>query len=199
MLKSKRLLILSSLLALSHTALANVYIGGGAGFSAAQNAPSLNGTDNSNQQYTYNANLGYQYNFNPHFASGLEANYINYGKTSYSGTPNPANSGSFTNSAIQVLITGTYLMDNGVNTFVKAGAAHQASSLSLTNSSADLSSWIPAVAGGMGYYVLKNLNLYVQYQHSFGSNWDNATTSSYPNTPATIDSVTAGVTYLLPM
>ena len=199
MLKFKRLLTLCGLLVLSHTAMANIYVGGGAGFSAPENAPNLNGANSSNQQYTYSANLGYQYNFTPHFASGVEANYINYGETSYSATATNSNSGSFTNSAIQVLITGTYLMDNGVNTFVKAGAAHQVSDLSLTNSSADLSSWIPAVAGGVGYYVIKNLNLYVQYQHSFGSNWNNATTSSYPDEPVTMDAVTAGATYLLPM
>jgi predicted porin len=199
MLKFKRLLTLIGLMSLSHIAMANVYVGGGAGFSAPQNAPTLPPSNTTNQQYTYNAGLGYQYNINEHFASGIEASYVNYGKTDYSPEQNSGSSGSFANSAIQVLITGTYLMDNGVNTFVKAGAAHQTSDLSLSSSSTDLSSWIPAVAGGVGYYVLKNLNLYVQYQHNFGSNWSDATTSSYPNQPVTMDIVTAGVTYLLPM
>lgn len=197
--KYKRILTLTSLLFLSHAAMAGIYIGGGGGFSAPENAPNLPGTNSSNEQYTYNAGLGYQYNFDQHFASGVEANYINYGKTDYS--PNQSNgvSGSFTNSAIQLLITGTYIMDNGVNTFVKAGAAHQMSNLSITNGSADISSWIPDVAGGVGYYVLKNLNLYVQYQHSFGSNWNNASAGNSPNEPVTMDTLTAGVTYLLPM
>lgn len=195
----KRLLIILGLCTLSHSALADVYIGGGAGFSAPENSPSLNGANSTDQQYTYEGGLGYQYNFGQHFASGVEANYIDYGQTSYSPSNSSSSSGSFANSAIQLLITGTYLMDNGVNTFVKAGAAHQVSDLSLTNGSADISSWIPAVAGGVGYYVIKNLNLYVQYQHSFGSDWGSANASNSPANPVTMDSLTAGVTYLLPM
>lgn len=199
MLKLKRLLGMLALCTVAHTVMANIYVGGGAGFSAAESPPNLSSTPSSNQQYTYDAGLGYQYNFDKHFSSGIEANYINYGKTTYSAPVNNPNNGSFTNSAIQLLVTGTYLMDNGVNTFVKAGAAHQASSLSISNGSADLSSWIPDVAGGVGYYVLKNLNLYVQYQHSFGSNWNSATPGNTPSDPVTMDSLTAGVTYLLPM
>ena len=49
--------------------------------------------------------------------------------------------GSLTNSAIQILVTGTYLMDNGVNTFVKAGVSHQTSDVSLNNGSANRSNW----------------------------------------------------------
>jgi predicted porin len=199
MLIFKRLLTVLSLTILSHCAWANAYIGAGGGFSAPENAPSLNGANSSNQQYTYNADLGYQYNFAPHFASGIEADYINYGQTNYTPSNTNSTNGSFANSAIQILVTGTYLMDNGVNTFVKAGVGHQTSELNLNNGSTSLSTWIPDVAGGVGYYVLKNLDLYVQYQHSFGSNWNNANASNTPSNPTTMDSLTAGATYLLPM
>src|SRR3989338_2526170 len=116
MLKLKQALTLTALLACSSAAMANVYVSGGAGMSAADDSPNLANANSSNQQYTYNANLGYQYNINKNFASGIEANYINYGQTDYSATNNSNNSGSFANSAIQILVTGTYLMDNGVNT-----------------------------------------------------------------------------------
>lgn len=199
MLRVKRLLTILSLTLLSHSAWAGIYIGAGGGFSAPENAPDLNGANSSLQPLTYDANLGYQFNITPHFASGVEADYINYGQTNYSPSNTSSSSGNFANSAIQILVTGTYLMDNGVNTFVKAGVGHQTSDLSLNNGSADLSNWIPDVAGGVGYYVLKNLNLYVQYQHSFGSSWSNANASNTPGNPATMDSLTAGATYLLPM
>ena len=90
-------------------------------------------------------------------------------------------------------------MDNGVNTFVKAGIAHQETSLDLSTESQNLSAWIPAIAGGIGYRVLKNLNLYIQYEHSFGKDWSTATASNTPSKPASIDSLTAGVNYLFPM
>jgi len=176
---------------------ANVYAGAALGFSSAA-SPNLASSTSSNQQYTYAANLGYDYNINQHFAGGIEGNYTNYGKTSYSSA-SPASSGNFKNSAIQVLITGTYLMDNGVNTFVKAGMVHEQSNLNLATGSTSISNWIPALAGGIGYRVLKNLNLYIQYQHNFGKNWANATASSTPNEPASMDSLTAGFNYLFPM
>lgn len=199
MAKFNKILTTLGLTLLSKAALASVYVGGGAGLSAPYQPPNIANTSSSNQTLTYNANLGYQYNFNKNFASGLEANYINYGQTGYTPNNNSGSTGSFQNSAIQLLVTGTYLMDSGVNTFIKAGVAHQTSDLSVTNTDADISSWVPAVAGGVGYYVLKNLNLYIQYQHEFGENWANATTSGIPDKPVSMDSVTAGVTYLFPM
>lgn len=188
-----------ALICLSKFALADGYVGGSAGWSIPEQAPDIANTNSNTQTLTYDANLGYQYNFNKNFASGLEANYINFGQTGYSPDNSNGSSGSFKNSAIQLLVTGTYLMDSGVNTFIKAGVAHQTSDLSVTNTTADISSWVPDVAGGVGYFVLKNLNLYVQYQHEFGDNWANATTSGIPGKPVNMDTFTAGVTYLFPM
>ncbi len=173
-----------------------VVLGVNTGWSAPDSKPSLPGYSTQNQNYTLGGSVGYNYAINKNIGAGFEANYSDFGKTNYSGS---TASGSFANSALQLLLTGTYLMDNGFNTFVKVGAANEQTSLNIGNSEAGKTSWIPAAAAGLGYEVMQNLNVYGQYERTFGDNWNNATTSSSPSTANSLNIFSIGVNYTLPM
>ena len=185
----------ASVSAFAASAQSGVVVGVDGGW-AATNHPNLPGYSTSNHDYTLGGTLGYNYALSNNLSTGLEANYSNFGKTSYSS---PANSGSFKNSALQLLLSGTYLMDNGFNTFVKVGAANEQSTLSASNSEAGVTSWLPAAAAGLGYTVMKNLDVYGQYEHTFGDNWNNANLSTTPSKAAALNVFSVGVNYTLPM
>ena len=179
-----------------------VYIGVDGGWTVPSSAPSPANYSSSNQNFTYGGTLGYQMALGRNLSTGVEANYSQFGETSYSGNAATGNSsGSFKNSAIQVLLTGTYLMDNGFNTFLKIGAAREQSSLDLANNTTGVAGWIPAVAAGLGYELIKNFNLYAQYERTFGDDWESATTSTGggPANPVSLNVLTMGVNYTLPM
>ncbi len=181
--------------------LGGVYLGVDGGFAPPAAEPSLNNFSAAHDNYAVGGTVGYRYAVGHHLSTGVEANYTDFGKTNYNGNANVQNAtGSFKNSAIQVLLTGTYLMDNGFNTFLKVGAAQAQTNLSLTNSgSASVTSWIPAIAAGLGYKLVHNLNLYAEYERTLGQDWGSATVSNHPDTPASVDAFTMGVNYTLPM
>lgn len=186
---------LASISAFAVTEQSGVFIGANAGMASASDRPSIAGDSTKNHNYTLGGSLGYNYAVNNNVAAGLEANYTNFGKTDYSGN----SSGSFKNSALQLLLTGTYLMDNGFNTFVKVGAAHQETELNLNNSANGVTKWLPAVAAGLGYEFVQNLNVYGQYERTFGDNWDNATITTAPSRPVSLNVFSVGVNYTFPM
>lgn len=179
-----------------------VTLGVNGGWASPDSKPSITNFSTTNKNVTLGATVGYNYALGQHISTGVEANYTDFGKTNYNGNSAVSNaSGSFKNSAIQILMTGTYLMDNGFNTFLKVGAAHESSDLSLSNSSssADVGSWLPAVAAGLGYKFIQNLNIYAEYERTIGSNWDDATTTNAPSSAASMNAFTMGVNYTLPM
>lgn len=186
---------LASISAFAVTEQSGVFIGANAGMASASDHPSIAGDSTKNRNYTLGGSLGYNYAVNNNVAAGLEANYSNFGKTDYSGN----SSGSFKNSALQLLLTGTYLMDNGFNTFVKVGAAHQETELNLNNGVNGVTKWLPAVAAGLGYEFVQNLNVYGQYERTFGDNWDNATVATAPSRPVSLNVFSVGVNYTFPM
>jgi hypothetical protein len=112
---------------------------------------------------------------------------------------------SLTNSGVQLMATGTYLASNGFNGFAKMGAVYettansgslsQAIDYSLPCGNASQSAWLPALAVGAGYMPIQNLNIALQYEHIFGDNWS----SSVPSKPMTVELLTLGVTYTLPL
>ncbi len=178
------------------------YVGVDGGWSIPSSVPAPANYATGNQNFTVGGTVGYQLPVGQKMATGVEANYTHFGQTSYSGNAsNNQASGSFKNSAIQVLLTGTYLMDNGFNTFVKIGAAHEQSSFNLDSNTMGVTGWIPAMAAGLGYALVKNLNLYAQYERTFGDNWDNANAGSggTPDSPVALNVLTMGVNYTLPM
>lgn len=179
-----------------------VYFGANGGWNSPDSKPSITNFSTTNKNYTLGGSVGYNYAFGSHISTGVEANYTDFGKTNYSGNNTVGNaSGSFKNSAIQILLTGTYLMDNGFNTFLKVGAANETSDLSLSNSgsSASVSTWLPAIAAGLGYEFIQNLNIYAEYERTIGDNWQNATTTNAPSSSASLNAFTMGVNYTLPM
>lgn len=185
-----------SVSAFAVTEQSGVLVGVNTGLSSADNKPSLAGYSTKNQNYVLGGSLGYNYAISNTVGAGLEANYSNFGKTSYSSS---TTSGSFENSALQLLLTGTYLMDNGFNTFVKVGAAHQQTELNLGTSTSGVTKWLPAFAAGLGYEFIQNLNVYGQYERTFGNNWDNATIANTPSQPVSINVFSVGVNYTFPM
>jgi opacity protein-like surface antigen len=178
------------------------YLGVDTGWSVPSSAPAPANYSTVNQNFTYGGTVGYQMAVGQKMATGVEANYNQFGQTQYGGNgASSGSSGSFKNSAIQLLLTGSYLMDNGFNTFVKVGAAHEQSSFDLSNSSLGVTGWIPAVAAGLGYELMKNVNLYAQYERTFGDSWEsaNAGTNGTPDDPVSLNVLTMGVNYTLPM
>lgn len=185
-----------SLSAFAINAETGIFIGANGGWSMASSKPALAGMDNKNRNYTLGGSLGYNYALNNNVLAGIEANYSDFGKTDYSGN---SASGNFENSALQLLLTGTYLMDNGFNTFVKAGAAHEQTELNLNNSTAGVTQWLPAVAAGLGYELVQNFNVYGQYERTFGDSWDSATINSSADKPVSLNVFSIGVNYTFPM
>jgi opacity protein-like surface antigen len=209
----KKLLIASAItLALSSTSAfavsqqSGVYgtVLGGWSFASAPNATNAGSTSTSNKNYTWGGNLGYQYAFNQNWAAALEIGYVSFGKTEYNGT----NSGKIQNTGAQAMLVGSYMMNNGFNGFVKAGGMNAYSkaspfpggpSVALNNGNTQIAKWIPVVAAGVGYMPMQNLNVALQYEHTFGSNWNVAGSNDNLSKPMTQNAVTLNLTYLIPL
>jgi opacity protein-like surface antigen len=182
------------------TAQSGVYVGaaGGWSFSKDYTTSSVSATSSTNKNYTFGANLGYDYALNQNVLVGAEAGYLNFGKTTYSSSSTADL--DVKNSGYQILATSTYLMSNGFNGFVKAGAIKQKedADISVVNVSESESKWLPATVLGVGYMPMQNLNVALQWEHTFGDNNTNAATDTSTK-PQTQDAITLGVTYKFAM
>ncbi|MDF2940628.1 MAG: hypothetical protein K0R66_1270 [Gammaproteobacteria bacterium] len=212
----KQLTILATTLALglSSTAFAVVaqsgpYISGAGGWSFASD-PNSNGVTESHKNYTWSANLGYDYALNPNVLVGAEIGYLNFGKTTYTGPGTyygqPANvTAQLKNDGYQIMATATYLANNGLSTFVKAGAINQKTDLTedttlsnvwVSGGEGDIKKWIPATVVGVGYALNPNLNLALQWEHTFGENYNSLySNNAVASKPMTQDAVTLGLSY----
>ena len=155
------------------------------GWMSATTPSSSAATDNtvslSNVNYTYGFNLGGQYAFTDHWAGGLEADVLTLGKINYKKNTTSTTTSHFPNIGIQVMAVGSYMMNNGFNAFLKGGAIATVNNINTnyTNTN-DLSPstivknqirYLPAAAVGVGYMPLQNLNIAVQYERAFDSQW----------------------------
>ena len=204
------------------------YVGGFAGWSFPfspdyENSNGVN-TSESDKNFTLGATLGYQYAFNDNVLLGVEASYLDFGKNDYKVnykttdvygnlyTVNAAQ--TLKNSGLQLMLVGTYLMNNGFNMFAKLGAIHETTNdsigVTVTDSNSNsisrsrdysVSSWLPAMAVGVGYMPIQNLNVALQYEHVFGEDWNdpNYTSNGYPDRPMAQNVVTLGITYTIPL
>lgn len=187
------------------TAQSGIYIGANTGWSFAEaaNASTVGATGSSNKNYVLGATIGYDYAFTQNWLAGLEAGYVYFGKTTYTNGPASGlngSSGSFTNTGVQLLLTGTYLNQNGFNVFGKVGAIDEDTSAGgtallnqntqVTGSAVDI---IPAAAIGVGYMPVQNLNIALQYEHTFGDNYNASNNSG--SKPMSQNALTLGVTY----
>ncbi len=194
------LIVSSPLFAFAHQN--GAYVGLNGGWTAPDESPAPANYSVGTPNLTYGGTVGYQLGLGQKLATGVEANYTQFGQSSYGGNASTGNaSGRFENSAVQILLTGTYLMDNGFNTFLKVGAAHEQTGFDLANNTTGVAGWIPAVAAGLGYELIKNVNLYAQYERTFGDDWESANTGTNetPSNPVSLNVLTMGVNYTLPM
>lgn len=222
-------LALSSASAFAVTQQSGVYINALGGWSFAESPSASNATINvapngytqessptntNNKNYTWGGNIGYQYAFTSNWAAGIEAGYANFGKTEYTFTVPAGSSGNFnynlSSAGFQIMAVGSYLMSNGLNAFLKAGAIDQETQTTNnslgavaidTNGDTKTTQWIPAVAVGIGYMPIQNLNVALQYERTFGDNWNSSNYllgSSKPK-PITQNAVTLGLSYTFPL
>ena len=197
------------------TAESGLYVNGQAGWSF-PDSPSFDTNDlgtnytytQSDDNYVLGATVGYDYAFTQNWMAGLELGYLYMGYNDYTKSIPGFGSSSLTltNWGIQLMATGTYVMSSGWNFFGKVGGIYQETEasgsvstfLGSASGSKDYSGVIPALAVGVGYLFTQNLNLALQYEHTFGDNWDNDNLGSNPS-PMTQNILTLGLTYKFPM
>jgi opacity protein-like surface antigen len=186
------------------TAQSGIYVGGLGGWSFADSPTTgqMVATSKDNHNYTLGGTVGYNYAINQNWLTGFEVSYLNFGETKYNASYGNTN---LKNYGVQLMATGTYLMANGFNVFAKAGAIDQTMTssnnmyaLNSNNGNTKITKWLPAAAAGVGYMPTQNLNIALQYERTFGTNWDNNNLSATPK-PMTQNAVTLGVTYTFPL
>lgn len=159
-----------------------------------------------NKNFTYGAILGFHYAIKTNLLVGAELGYLDLGGNDYFASQPNGNrmKMGFNNKGAQAMLTSFYIMSNGFNAFAKLGGIYETTSFdnftvngrSLGNPSCK--KLIPAVAVGVGYIVLNNVNALLQYEHTFGENYGDAGTMIVKNKPMTLDVIMLGISYLLP-
>ncbi len=199
-------LVVASCLAASSafavTAHSGVYVSAKGGYAwPAINAGTFAGTASTvdNKGLVYGGDIGYDYALDTNYLIGAEFGYSEDGKVDVTGV-----SSAYAKTKLSdwhLLATGTYLMDNGFNIFGKAGAArvHSSESDNLDGyESSSATKTVPQLGLGAGYLMDLNtsgsLNTFVEYDHIFGKNYRNDSTSN-SDKPATMDILKVGVTY----
>lgn len=174
---------------------------GGWSFSSTPSASEIGAGGEQIRGFTLGANVGYDYAFNQNWMTGLELGYMSFGHSNYDNNPNNVPNFSIKSRGYQLMATGTYLMANGFNVFGKVGAINEISSQSNgvpvdANGDTSAHKWMPAAAIGVGYMPIQNVNIALQYEHVFGSQWDSNTyaSTSRPN-PLRQNAITLGLTY----
>ncbi len=208
---NKKILIaaITSLSLLSTAAFADVIaqsgvygtLAGGYAFPSSPSATNAEAASSSNKNYVGTASVGYDYAFTQNWLAGLELGYLYLGQVEYSN-PN----GNLRTTGAQALATGTYLDSSGFNGFVKAGAIDEYSKgpstgpdMPLQSGNTAIVKWLPAAAIGIGYMPMQNLNVALQYEYTFGSNWNVAGNNNSVTKPMTESIVTLGLTYKFPL
>ncbi|MDO8954772.1 MAG: outer membrane beta-barrel protein [Gammaproteobacteria bacterium] len=233
----KKLTILASAIALiasasafAVTAQSGVYVQGTGGWAVSakpgiddQSEALLQATKLVNKTYALGANIGYDYALNQNVMVGIEGGYLNLGSTNYEYPTTAGATGSgggsygkTQNWGYQVLATGTYLMSNGFNGFVKAGGIKERSTMNFTSGvpgavsayspESQTTKWVPAAVIGAGYMPTQNINIVLQYEHVFGDKWSDGLNMAYAadvlttySKPMTQNIVSLGVSYKFAM
>jgi opacity protein-like surface antigen len=182
------------------TAQTGVYVGPFGGWAIPSKVLSnndVNGYNSRSKTWTWGATLGYDYAINTNVMGGAEVSYINFGTTNYDSSPNTAPFGIKANG-IQAMLTSTYVANNGVNAFVKAGGISEYTSLGQNaatspNQPINMRKVVPAVAFGLGYMTAQNINVALQYERTFGQDYGPSNVN--PTHPLAINAITLGLTY----
>ncbi|MFZ9035175.1 MAG: outer membrane protein [Francisellaceae bacterium] len=145
---------------------------------------------------------GYDIALNKMFSVGAELGLQYANQVSRLSGSNDTDSASVKVSVMSIPLFATtkfYIPHtNGLNIFAKAGyafnrlfAKDSASGDGLSVSQTDtLNLWRPVVAGGVGYQIMNDFNVFAQYQY----NW-----LPYQGQNAGLSTVSAGLSYTLPM
>ena len=203
--------------AASMTAQSGVYLIGQGGWSFVDAPSPLLGVyvpwvtplySQTSDTYALGGGLGYDFALSSHLMVGAEVSYFDLGETDYQYNLQPifinaSGSGSIKNSGTQVLLTTTYIMSDGLAIMAKAGAMHETTQVSFTGTfpfSVEKEGALPVLGIGFGYQLVPNLMISAQYEHVFGSDWNNdAFLQQTPSEPMTQDIVSAGLSYKFPL
>lgn len=193
------------------TAQTAVYIGGLMGGSSPEApAPSqVNAATSDTAGFVFGGTLGFDYAVNPNFLMGIEVSEINFGSASYISSAELGSSTvqNFSSEGVQLMGTLTYLNQNGLNVFGKLGMIDEETDFwSMSNATwfplfaniSSVSEWVPAAAVGIGFMPNNYWDVTLQYEHTFGSDWNvNNPTNSL--SPMAENAFTLGVTYKIPV
>ena len=201
----------------------SVYVSGEAGYGALS-VPNKNievadgffikSASHSNDGFAGGANVGLNHALNHNVLVGAEFGYDYNTPAKYTeNASTPATQGqdvqndSLTMKVsswnLHLLATGTYLFNNGINVFAKAGGARVEQKTSCSESSGDAISNIndtqyqPMLAAGLGYRI-KMVDIYAQYSHTFGKNandFDDLFNSNGTVNVVSVDTIKAGIAY----
>ena len=170
----------------------------------------INGQSFERGSFAGGANIGYNRALSQNVLVGAEFGYDYNGQSKYTITYNDGISANdvttkfkITSQDLHLLATATYLLNNGINVFGKAGVARvdqkfDVSGAHSNDSNDKATEYQPMIAAGIGYQY-KMANLFVQYSHIFAKDaTDNANDlfDSKGNLEVvTVDTVKAGIAF----
>lgn len=162
----------------------SIYISGAGGYGSLStpdsypnpNSDFVTSTSFNIHSFVSGLDIGYNYEIAKHILVGAELGWDNNGQAKYT-TVYPGDLTevlTIKSHDIDLLATSTYMFDNGLNFFGKAGVArvYQKGIWSDTgwpDQSVDKTQYQPMLAAGIGYQI-KMFNIFVQYDHIFGQN-----------------------------
>lgn len=158
----------------------------------------------SNDGFAGGANVGFNRALTNNILVGAEFGYDYNGQAKYTEDSNLQSFTMKVNSwDLHLLATGTYLFNNGLNVFAKAGGARVEQNTHFSGSAADGlnditdTQYQPMVAAGVGYRI-KMVNIYAQYSRTFGkdaSDFNDLFNSDGTLNVVSVDTVKLGVSY----
>lgn len=163
----------------------SLYISGAVGYGSLSspndypvdpNSDFITSTSYSTHSFVSGLDLGYRYALTQHILIGSELGWDYNGQAEYT-TVYPGNVTqklTINSYDIHLLATSTYLFNNGLNFFGKAGVARVNQKGVWSNTGFgdwDIAKtqYQPMVAAGIGYQI-KRFNVFIQYDHIFGQN-----------------------------
>lgn len=178
----------TTILPVTNTPKNSVYISGDIGFGALS-TPDQNIADpdsyavqsasHSNAGFAGGVNVGVNHALSSNILVGGEFGWASNGRAKYTETFYKGDDYTLkiTSTDLQLLATSTYLFNNGLNLFGKAGAARvqqkgTTSGSGTWDETTTETQYEPMLAAGVGYQF-RMVNLFVQYGHIFGKDAKN--------------------------
>lgn len=153
-----------------------------------------------NENYVYGASVGMDIDIPASsWLVGVEAGYINFGRTKYPNAGDENYTLAIKSSGWQALGKLTYLVRSGWYGFLKAGTTYTTVTTSRDVPTIDVNKlryqkFLPTVATGIGLIICYNTTFAIEYQHLFGNEWRKSSPYTY-NTPFTQDVITINLGY----